>query len=195
MKASGLAPGPGAIGVDKMERHAKLATAVALFVAVASALVVIPTMDTADADTGGLEVPEISDEYLIGSDFDWTSIEEGQNYKIISEIVITTNDNKVLQTAWIWDYDDSKPSDDKDDPGDLRVDYDQKQVRVYNPDDATQLGRPEGFTITVSKVKVSAGAGFVVVQTGDIMTMPGLPKVPAAEKIDVDENGVISGLF
>ena len=62
-------------------------------------------------------------------------------------------------------------------------------------DDATQLGRPKGFTITVSKVKVSAGAGFVVVQTGDIMTMPGLPKVPAAEKIDVDENGVISGLF
>ncbi|OUN95585.1 formate--tetrahydrofolate ligase [Pseudoflavonifractor sp. An44] len=62
-------------------------------------------------------------------------------------------------------------------------------------DDATQLGRPEGFTITVSKVKVSAGAGFVVVQTGDIMTMPGLPRVPAAEKIDVDENGVISGLF
>ncbi len=62
-------------------------------------------------------------------------------------------------------------------------------------DDQTKLGRPEGFTVTVSKVKVSAGAGFVVVQTGDIMTMPGLPKVPAAEKIDVDENGVISGLF
>jgi len=62
-------------------------------------------------------------------------------------------------------------------------------------DDQTKLGRPEGFTITVSKVNVSAGAGFVVVQTGDIMTMPGLPKVPAAEKIDVDENGVISGLF
>ena len=62
-------------------------------------------------------------------------------------------------------------------------------------DDQTKLGRPEGFTITVSKVKVSAGAGFVVVQTGDIMTMPGLPKVPAAEKIDVDENGEITGLF
>ena len=62
-------------------------------------------------------------------------------------------------------------------------------------DDPGKLGRPEGFTVTVSKVKVSAGAGFVVVQTGDIMTMPGLPKVPAAEKIDVDENGVISGLF
>ena len=62
-------------------------------------------------------------------------------------------------------------------------------------DDQTKLGRPEGFTITVSKVKVSAGAGVVVVQTGDIMTMPGLPKVPAAEKIDVDENGVITGLF
>ena len=62
-------------------------------------------------------------------------------------------------------------------------------------DDPAKLGRPEGFTVTVSKVKVSAGAGFVVVQTGDIMTMPGLPKVPAAENIDVDENGVISGLF
>ncbi len=62
-------------------------------------------------------------------------------------------------------------------------------------DDPSVLGRPEGFQIHVSKVKVSAGAGFVVAQTGDIMTMPGLPKVPSAEKIDVDENGVISGLF
>ena len=62
-------------------------------------------------------------------------------------------------------------------------------------DDQTKLGRPEGFTINVTKVKISAGAGFIVVQTGDIMTMPGLPKVPAAEKIDVDENGVITGLF
>lgn len=62
-------------------------------------------------------------------------------------------------------------------------------------DDPAKLGRPEGFTVTVSKVKVSAGAGFVVVQTGDIMTMPGLPRTPAAEKIDVDDNGIISGLF
>ena len=62
-------------------------------------------------------------------------------------------------------------------------------------DDAKKLGAPKDFTVTVKKVKVSAGAGFVVVQTGDIMTMPGLPKVPAAEKIDVDENGVITGLF
>ncbi|MCI8538542.1 MAG: formate--tetrahydrofolate ligase [Oscillospiraceae bacterium] len=62
-------------------------------------------------------------------------------------------------------------------------------------DDAAKLGRPEGFTVTVRNVKVSAGAGFVVALTGDIMTMPGLPKVPAAEKIDVDENGVITGLF
>ncbi len=62
-------------------------------------------------------------------------------------------------------------------------------------DDASLLGRPEGFTVSVSRVKVSAGAGFVVVQTGDILTMPGLPKVPAAEKIDIDENGVIRGLF
>ena len=62
-------------------------------------------------------------------------------------------------------------------------------------DDPTKLGAPEGFTVTVKNVKVSAGAGFVVVLTGDIMTMPGLPKVPAAEKIDVDENGRITGLF
>ena len=62
-------------------------------------------------------------------------------------------------------------------------------------DDAGRLGAPTGFRIKVQKVKVSAGAGFVVVLTGDIMTMPGLPKVPAAENIDVDENGVITGLF
>ena len=62
-------------------------------------------------------------------------------------------------------------------------------------DNQKLLGRPKGFKITVKKVKVSAGAGLVVCQTGDIMTMPGLPKVPSAEKIDVDENGVITGLF
>lgn len=62
-------------------------------------------------------------------------------------------------------------------------------------DDASKLGRPEGFTINVTKVKVSAGAGFIVAQTGDIMTMPGLPKRPAAERIDIDENGKIVGLF
>ena len=62
-------------------------------------------------------------------------------------------------------------------------------------DDMTKLGAPTGFTVTVRNVKVSAGAGFIVVLTGDIMTMPGLPKVPAAEKIDVDESGKISGLF
>ena len=62
-------------------------------------------------------------------------------------------------------------------------------------DDMTKLGAPEGFKITVRSLKVSAGAGFIVVLTGNIMTMPGLPKVPAAEKIDVDENGKISGLF
>ena len=62
-------------------------------------------------------------------------------------------------------------------------------------DDATKLGAPTGFTVTVRKIKVSAGAGFIVALTGSIMTMPGLPKVPAAERIDVDENGKISGLF
>lgn len=62
-------------------------------------------------------------------------------------------------------------------------------------DDPTMLGAPEGFTVTVKNVKISAGAGFIVVLTGDIMTMPGLPRRPAAERIDIDENGKITGLF
>ena len=62
-------------------------------------------------------------------------------------------------------------------------------------DDASLLGAPRGFKISIKDVKVCAGAGFVVVKTGDIMTLPGLPKVPSAEKIDIDENGVITGLF
>ncbi len=62
-------------------------------------------------------------------------------------------------------------------------------------DDPAKIGAPEHFTVTVKNVKISAGAGFIVVLTGDILTMPGLPAKPAAERIDVDENGVISGLF
>ena len=62
-------------------------------------------------------------------------------------------------------------------------------------DDQKLLGAPEGFTVTVRNLKVSAGAGFIVALTGDIMTMPGLPKVPAAENIDVTEDGKITGLF
>ncbi|MBO5929767.1 MAG: formate--tetrahydrofolate ligase, partial [Clostridia bacterium] len=62
-------------------------------------------------------------------------------------------------------------------------------------DDPKLLGRPSGFTVTVREVKAFAGAGFVTVYAGSIMTMPGLPKAPAAEKIDVDETGTISGLF
>ncbi len=62
-------------------------------------------------------------------------------------------------------------------------------------DDPTLLGRPEGFTVNINVVRISNGAGFIVAEAGDIMTMPGLPKAPAAEKIDVDENGVVSGLF
>lgn len=62
-------------------------------------------------------------------------------------------------------------------------------------DDPSKMGRPTNFRVTVRNMKVSAGAGFIVVLTGDVMTMPGLPKVPAAEKVDIDENGKISGLF
>ena len=62
-------------------------------------------------------------------------------------------------------------------------------------DDPSKLGAPEGFTLTIRSVKVSAGAGFVVALSGDIMTMPGLPKVPAAVNIDVTDDGKITGLF
>jgi formate--tetrahydrofolate ligase len=62
-------------------------------------------------------------------------------------------------------------------------------------DDQQLLGAPDNFEVTVRNLKVSAGAGFIVALTGNVMTMPGLPKVPSAEKIDIDENGVISGLF
>ena len=62
-------------------------------------------------------------------------------------------------------------------------------------DDPALLGAPDSFEVTVRNLKVCAGAGFIVALTGDIMTMPGLPKVPAAERIDIDENGVVSGLF
>ena len=62
-------------------------------------------------------------------------------------------------------------------------------------DDPSKLGKPEGFSITVSDIRASSGAGFVVAYTGDIMTMPGLPKIPAANNIDVDDKGVITGLF
>ena len=77
--------------------------------------------------------------------------------------------------------------------GDLPVCMAKNQYSLS--DDAKKLGRPTGFTVNIREVYVSAGAGFVVAITGTIMTMPGLPKVPAAERIDVDENGVISGLF
>jgi formate--tetrahydrofolate ligase len=62
-------------------------------------------------------------------------------------------------------------------------------------DDPLLLGAPKGWTLTVRNIKLSAGAGFIVALTGDIMTMPGMPPIPAAEKIDVDSNGKISGLF
>ena len=62
-------------------------------------------------------------------------------------------------------------------------------------DDPTKLGAPSGFTLHVREVRISAGAGFVVVLTGKVMTMPGLPKRPAAERIDVDDDGHITGLF
>ena len=62
-------------------------------------------------------------------------------------------------------------------------------------DDPTKLGRPEGFRITVKELRISAGAGFIVALTGDILTMPGLPKKPAAENMDIDVQGRITGLF
>ena len=66
---------------------------------------------------------------------------------------------------------------------------------IFQRDDSKRLGRPRGFTITVRDAALSAGAGFVVAYAGDILTMPGLPKVPGAEEIDIDERGNVVGLF
>lgn len=82
-----------------------------------------------------------------------------------------------------------------EDLGFLRLPVCVAKTQYSFSDDASKLGAPSGFIVTVKNVKISAGAGFIVVLTGDIMTMPGLPKVPSAEKIDVDENGKITGLF
>ena len=62
-------------------------------------------------------------------------------------------------------------------------------------DDASKIGRPTGFTVTVRELRISAGAGFIVALTGNILTMPGLPKKPAAENMDIDNDGKITGLF
>ena len=62
-------------------------------------------------------------------------------------------------------------------------------------DNASLIGRPTGFTVTINELRISAGAGFIVAMAGDIIDMPGLPKKPAAELIDIDENGKIEGLF
>ena len=75
---------------------------------------------------------------------------------------------------------------------DKREEIDSTNLEVIR---RAKTGAPENFTVTVKNVKVSAGAGFLVALTGDIMTMPGLPKVPAAEKIDVTDDGKIIGLF
>lgn len=62
-------------------------------------------------------------------------------------------------------------------------------------DDAALLGRPKAFTTTIREIRISAGAGFIVALTGNVMTMPGLPKKPAAEQIDINSKGVVTGLF
>ena len=69
------------------------------------------------------------------------------------------------------------------------------KTQYSRSDNPALLGRPSGFSVTVREVRVSAGAGFVVVLTGDVMTMPGLPKVPAANNMDIDTDGKIIGLF
>ena len=75
------------------------------------------------------------------------------------------------------------------------LDVYKRQTQYSLTDDQTKLGAPTDFEVTVRNLKISAGAGFIVALTGEIMTMPGLPKVPAATKIDVDETGKITGLF
>jgi formate--tetrahydrofolate ligase len=148
----------------------------------------------ADGGKGGVELAkevvrlceEESNENFTFSYEDDTTIEEKLN-AIVTKVYggdgvdLTTNAKKQLETLVADGF------------GNLPVCVAKTQYSFS--DDPVKLGAPEGFRVTVRNLKVSAGAGFIVALTGDIMTMPGLPKVPAAERIDVDENGKITGLF
>ncbi len=148
----------------------------------------------ADGGKGGVELAkevvrlceEESNENFTFSYEDDTTIEEKLN-AIVTKVYggdgvdLTTNAKKQLETLVADGF------------GNLPVCVAKTQYSFS--DDPVKLGAPEGFRVTVRNLKVSAGGGFIVALTGDIMTMPGLPKVPAAERIDVDENGKITGLF
>ena len=148
----------------------------------------------ADGGKGGVELAkevvrlceEESNENFTFSYEDNTTIEEKLN-AIVTKVYggdgvdLTTNAKKQLETLVADGF------------GNLPVCVAKTQYSFS--DDPVKLGAPEGFRVTVRNLKVSAGAGFIVALTGDIMTMPGLPKTPAAERIDVDENGKIAGLF
>ena len=148
----------------------------------------------ADGGKGGVELAkevvrlceEESNENFTFSYEDNTTIEEKLN-AIVTKVYggdgvdLTTNAKKQLETLVADGF------------GNLPVCVAKTQYSFS--DDPVKLGAPEGFRVTVRNLKVSAGAGFIVALTGDIMTMPGLPKAPAAERIDVDENGKITGLF
>ncbi len=162
-------------------------------------------------------------EYLSGFGFKFdssgmiTNLENIKNltndarYEVIKEALeeyINLTQSKIpnLSEEW-WDLQDSiESSKDKIEEARKELERLEKLGFSHMPicmaktqysltDDETKLGRPTGFRITVRQLTVSAGAGFIVALTGAIMKMPGLPKVPAAERIDVDENGIISGLF
>jgi formate--tetrahydrofolate ligase len=148
----------------------------------------------ADGGKGGVELAkevvrlceEESNENFTFSYEDDTTIEEKLN-AIVTKVYggdgvdLTTNAKKQLETLVADGF------------GNLPVCVAKTQYSFS--DDPTKLGAPEGFKVTVRNLKVSAGAGFIVALTGDIMTMPGLPKSPAAERIDVTEDGKITGLF
>ncbi len=147
----------------------------------------------ADGGNGGIELAEKvvaviesnSSEFKVLYDLN-LSIKE-KIYKIVSEIyggkdvVYTSKAEKAIKRLEELGYEN------------LAICMAKTQYSLS--DDPSQLGRPEGFVVTVKEVNVSAGAGFIVVITGDVMTMPGLPKNPAAENIDIDDSGVITGLF
>lgn len=131
-----------------------------------------------------------------------TACEKESNFKPIYDINLTVKEKIKKIAKEIYRADDVifTPQAEKALKGVIELGGDSLPVCIAKTqyslsDNPSLLGAPTGHTITVRDVKLSNGAGFVVVYTGDIMTMPGLPKVPAAEKIDVDNNGIISGLF
>lgn len=130
------------------------------------------------------------------------AIEKPKNFKFMYDVSQTIPEkiSAIAKTIYgadgvVFTADANKQMKEIEDLGYDKMPICMAKTQYSLSDDETKVGRPSGFNITVRELKISAGAGFIVALTGNILTMPGLPKKPAAENMDIDENGIITGLF